>query len=262
MSVQSQQAQANQKVWEAWQAFWSSKLGQEVMAVETASLRPLLEELRGYHLLMIGSCPAGELLESSSIRHRMEWRPTTALADQPSCLVADPAALPLPDDSMDLVLLQHSLELFARPHALLKEAARVTLAKGELVILGFNPVSLWGLARRLPSFLQPQPLRQLKSADLIGQTKLADWLEFLDMQKESEQQLFHRPPCNRLSVQTRLRTWDLSLDQKNWPLAGIYLLRVTKRIGHPMKPQPAWKKRGWLPVQPVSSPTRNSLKNR
>lgn len=262
MSVQKQQAQVNQQVWKTWQTFWSSTLGQEVLAAETALLKPFLENERGYHLLMIGSCPANSLLETSGIRHTLEWRPAWELAEKESCLIADPAALPLPDDSMDLVILQHSLELFARPHALLKEAARVTLAKGELVILGFNPISLWGLARLLPSFMQAEPLRALKKADLISQAKLADWLEFLDLQKEVDHQLFHRPPCNRLKLQQKMRATDMRLDKKGWPLAGVYVLRIKKRIGSPLRPIPAWKKTGWLPVQPVSSPTRNSLKNR
>ncbi|SFB85594.1 Methyltransferase domain-containing protein [Marinospirillum celere] len=262
MSVQSQQAQLNQQVWQAWQTFWASTLGQEVLATETRMLKPLLENARGYHLLLLGSLPGEAILKDAGIRHHLEWRPSLEVAEKDSCLIADPAALPLPDDSMDLVILQHSLELFARPHALLKEAARVTLAKGELILIGFNPVSLWGLARMLPAFMQAEPLRNLKQADLISQAKLADWLEFLDLKKESEQQLFHRPPCNRLRIQQKLRSWDERLDNKDWPLAGIYLLRIKKRIGSPLRPIPAWKKTGWLPLQPVSSPTRNSLKNR
>jgi len=262
MSVQNQQTQVNLQVWKTWQTFWSSTLGQEVLAVETALLKPFLENERGYHLLVIGSCPAASFLETSGIRHTLEWRPALQLAEKESCLIADPAALPLPDDSMDLVILQHSLELFSSPHALLKEAARVTLAKGELVILGFNPVSLWGLARLLPGFMQAEPLRALKKADLISQAKLADWLEFLYLKKEVDHQLFHRPPCNRLRFQQKMRTLDQRLDKKGWPLAGVYVLRIKKRIGSPLRPIPAWKKTGWLPVQPVSSPTRNSLKNR
>lgn len=262
MSVQSQQVEQNHQVWQAWQTFWASTLGQEVIATETALLKPVLENARGYHLLLIGSTPAGDLFNEAGIRHHIEWRPSLSLAEKESCLIADPAALPLPDDSMDLVILQHSLELFAKPHALLKEAARVVLAKGELVLIGFNPISLWGLARMLPRFMQAEPLRNLKQANLVRQGKLADWLEFLDLKTESSQQLFHRPPCNRIKIQNQLRALDLKLDQKDWPLAGIYFLRIKKRVGSPLRPTPAWKKTGWMPLQPLSTRTRTSYKNR
>ncbi|WP_114416506.1 class I SAM-dependent methyltransferase [Marinospirillum perlucidum] len=262
MSVQKQQAQVNRDTWNTWQHFWQSPLGREVLGSEEALLQPLVEAARGYHLLLIGSCPGGGWIETTRIGQVIEWRPSLDLAEKESCVLADPAALPFPDDCMDLVILQHSLELFARPHALLKEAARVTLPKGELVILAFNPISLWGLTRLLPAFLQPEPLRLLKQADLISQAKMDDWLEFLDLNKEASYQLFHRPPCNRDALQQRLRSWDRKQDQRSWPLAGVYMLRIKKRIGSPLRPQPAWKKTGWMPAQPVSFPTRNSLKNR
>ena len=260
MHVQKQQSELNLQVWQGWQHFWNSILGQEVLATEQRWLKPLLEEQRGYHLLCLGSCPLQPLLKDSGIRHQLEWRPDVTLADHSSCLIADPAALPLPDDSMDLVLLHHSLELYSRPHALLKEAARVTLPKGELVVLSFNPFSLWGLTRILPAFMQAEPIRSLTEARFLSLAKMHDWLEFLDLQLEHQQQLFHRPPCNRQGLQQRLRHLDQRLDQKSWPFAGVYMLRIKKRIGSPMRPVGKLKKTGWLPVQPVSSPTRNSLK--
>lgn len=247
--------------WQGWQRFWASHLGQEVLAAEQALLQPLLENQQGYHLLSIGSLPAGDLFKSSAIRHRMEWRPSQETADHPGCLIADPCLLPLPDDSIDLVILHHALELFASPHALLKEAARITLPKGELMILGFNPYSLWGLSRLLPAGLQAEPVRALRGARFLAEPRLHDWLTFLDLHsEEASRHLFHRPPSNRKGLLQRLRNLDQRLDQRNWPLAAIYLLRVKKRIGSPLQRVVQQRSTGWLPVQTVSSPTRNSLK--
>ena len=256
---QASDSQANTLLWQNWQTFWASNLGQEVLRVEAELLSPIMEGLRGYHVLSVGSCPSKSLLASCTIKHQMEWRPSFATADHASCLIADPAHLPLPNDSMDLVLLHHSLELLARPHALLKEAARVTLPKGEMLILGFNPYSLWGLVKMLPKGLQAKPVQVLKSAEFISQSKLLDWFEFLDLKQEERQRVFHRPPCNRIKVLQRLATTDQKLDQKNWPLAGIYLLRIKKRVGSPLRPTEKAKSPSWLAAQPVVSPARSSL---
>lgn len=260
MHLQNSDTQANTHLWQSWQTFWNSNLGKEVLKVEAQLLSPIMESLRGYHVLSVGSCPSKPLLESCIIKHQMEWRPSFSVAEHASCLISDPSHLPLPNDSMDLVLLHHSLEFFARPHALLKEAARVTLPKGELLVLGFNPYSLWGLTRLLPKGLQAKPLQVLKSANFISQSKLLDWLEFLDLKQEERHLLFHRPPCNNQKVLQRLEKLDQRIDQKNWPLAGIYLLRIKKRVGSPLRPTEKAKSPSWLPAQPVTSPTRTSLK--
>ncbi|WP_051168027.1 class I SAM-dependent methyltransferase [Marinospirillum minutulum] len=257
---QALEAQTNTLTWQAWQTFWASHLGKEVLRVEAELLAPIMESLCGYHVLSVGSCPSKPLLASCTIKHQIEWRPNFELAEHTSCLIADPSHLPLPNDSMDVVLLHHSLEIFDRPHALLKEAARVTLPKGELLIIGFNPLSLWGLARLLPKSLQAEPLQVLKSAELLSQKKLQDWFEFLDLKQEACQQIFHRPACNNKKILTRLAELDQRLDKKNWPLAGIYLLRIKKRVGSPLRPKVAPKSTNWLSNQPVASPTRTSLK--
>lgn len=259
LDTQTLNNQANTQLWQTWQLFWDSHLGQAVLRAEAELLSPILEAQRGYHVLSVGACPAKPLLASCTIKHQMEWRPSFATADHASCLIADPAHLPLPNDSIDLVLLHHSLELLARPHALLKEAARVTLPKGEILILGFNPYSLWRLAQILPKNLQTKPLQVLKSARFISQNKLLDWFEFLDLKQEERQRVFHRPPCNRLNILQRLETLDQRLDKKNWPLAGIYLLRIKKRVGSPLRPELKKKSPSWLAAQPVVSPTRTSL---
>ena len=55
--------------------------------------------------------------------------------------LARPDALPLATDSVDALLLPHTLELHDNPHEVLREVARVLIPEGHVVVLGFNPVS-------------------------------------------------------------------------------------------------------------------------
>ena len=54
--------------------------------------------------------------------------------------------LPFDASSLDLVVLPHALELARDPHLALREVERVLVPEGRVVIVGFNPASLWGAA--------------------------------------------------------------------------------------------------------------------
>ena len=75
---------------------------------------------------------------------------TTArcLSTPRAALYCDFDALPFPDHSLDLVVLPHALELSRDPHLTLREVERVLVPEGRVMILGFNPASLWGLRQR------------------------------------------------------------------------------------------------------------------
>jgi SAM-dependent methyltransferase len=58
-------------------------------------------------------------------------------------------ALPFPNQSRPGGAAAHALELARDPHHTLREVERVLVPEGRVVILGFNPASLWGLRQRL-----------------------------------------------------------------------------------------------------------------
>jgi SAM-dependent methyltransferase len=68
--------------------------------------------------------------------------------DAGNALHCDFDALPFPNQSLDLVLLPHTLELARDPHDTLREVERVLVPEGRVVIVGFNPASLWGLRQQ------------------------------------------------------------------------------------------------------------------
>jgi SAM-dependent methyltransferase len=47
--------------------------------------------------------------------------------------------------------MAHALEFHDDPHQILREVERVLIPEGELIITGFNPISIWGLRQRLPN---------------------------------------------------------------------------------------------------------------
>jgi SAM-dependent methyltransferase len=85
--------------------------------------------------------------------------------------------LALAADSLDLVVLPHTLERSADPHACLREVERVLIPEGQVLITGLNPWSLWG-------WQQTRGVRQAGCAvqiraTLIGYRRLRDWLRLL-----------------------------------------------------------------------------------
>lgn len=84
-------------------------------------------------------------------RHR-ENADDAAEADPASgCRTVDvccsPGALPFGNDGVDGALLMHALDLCDRPHAVLRESARVLRSGGLLILQGLHPLSVYALRR-------------------------------------------------------------------------------------------------------------------
>ncbi|MEX2327058.1 MAG: methyltransferase domain-containing protein, partial [Pseudomonadales bacterium] len=121
--------------------WFESPLGQQVMKGQRAVLDQLLPGFFGYHFLQL-SIQQSPLFGASPIQQKM----TMGLSlDDESPFVGRATELPFENDSMDVVLLHHLLDFYDSPHDMLREIARVSIPMGHLVIVGFNPVSLWGL---------------------------------------------------------------------------------------------------------------------
>lgn len=152
--------------------------GRLVLRWERELLARLWTRFYGHTALVIGSW--GEHLPPFPAR----WRVETVGHDPElhSSALTDLRHLPLLDDSADLVILRHSLAFAPSPHQLLREADRVLSARGQMVILGLSPWSLWGMAARLP-------VRRLQMPDgvqRLGRTRLLDWLNLLNFRVEED----------------------------------------------------------------------------
>jgi len=154
----------------------SSVLGRQLLGAESEMLRGLLDDVFGLDLVQLGSWGGSrELLSQSRTRRQTVIAARAAQASGFEVdVVAELSQLPVQTASVDAVLLPHTLEFEADPHAVVREADRVLTGEGQLIVLGFSPASLWGLRAHGSRLGYPPGLRQM-----LGVGRVRDWLALL-----------------------------------------------------------------------------------
>lgn len=227
--------------------------GRVLLHWEQACLDRAVSDVFGYHALQLGM-PEMDGLRANRMPHR--WLASDSLAavqvlDMPPpddvgistlpsptsvALHCDFDALPFADHSLDLVLLPHALELARDPHQVLREVERVLMPEGRVMILGFNPASLWGLrqrvgrARRAIGLSRRRPLFLPRSGEFLNYWRLRDWLRLLSFELEGGRFGCYRPPV--VSPRWLERSaWMERLGERWWPVLGAaYFLVAVKRV--------------------------------
>jgi SAM-dependent methyltransferase len=211
----------------AFAEWLASEAGQAMLAEQRALLADVLVRAVGYHALQCGVGRAEYLLDATRIRRRHYLgRP----GDEGASLYADPASLPFANHSLDLVLLHHSLDFEANPHEVLRETTRSLIPGGTLVVVGFNPFSLWGLARlfRLGSGRLPWLARFLPAQ------RVHDWLGVLGLELEGYESGHYVLPLadsapRRFSLIARF-------GQRFWPRRGAFYILVARKRAAMIRP--------------------------
>src|ERR671935_2633872 len=124
--------------------WFSTPQGAYVLDWERVQFDSAVEDVFGFRAVQIG-LPEVDFLRQNRIPFRF------SLALEPgAAIAADPLQLPLASQSVDLVALPHVMEFHANPHEVLREAERVLMPEGQIVISGFNTASLWRLRQLMP----------------------------------------------------------------------------------------------------------------
>lgn len=206
----------------------------------------LVADVFGYHALQLG-LPRLQGLRANRMPHR--WlavgRQPDADVPETPVLWADAVALPFGPASLDLVLMPHTLERSIDPHAALREAARVLVPEGRLIISGVNPWSLWGLRRarmQLSRRLGARgPLFVPEVRELLSPWRLRDWLRLLEFEVESVSLGCFRPAIGGGVWLERMR-WMDRLGPHAWPMFGAgYVVVAVKRVPGMRLLEPAWR---------------------
>ncbi|MCM2130823.1 methyltransferase domain-containing protein [Larsenimonas rhizosphaerae] len=226
-------------------SFWAGVTGQHLLKNQRAVLGPRLESLRGQRALELSCVP---IFPAAHVMNQViHWAPSVSQASSLSTLVCSPSALPLEDEAMDLVVVHHLLEMTDEPHAVLREATRVTSDSGRLFLLGWCPSGVrWWKARlkgRQRAVMSPARGRSVQ--------QLTDWLAFVDFRVEQVHYCNFSPS---LRQRGRLETVGR---RYNCPLGADTLIIEACRQSVPVRPIPVRDRmRTWLPSSLSGAGTR------
>ena len=231
--------------------WWPSPAGRYLLAWEQAQIDAWVSDLFGYNALQLG-WPVLSALQANRMPHRWLALPTAGGPDAlGAAMVCDPAALPLAPASLDLLVLPHALEGSADPHQVLREAERVLVPDGRLIIAAFNPNSWWGMQHTRARWCDRLGVRAFgadrpfvpETGEFIGAWRLRDWLRLLGFEIEHE-----RRGCYAPAVQSerwlQRHAWMDRMGPRWWPFLGaVQMVVAVKRVRGMRLLGPAWKPR-------------------
>ncbi len=212
--------------------WFSTAQGRYVLEFELGQFDLATEDVFGFCAVQVG-LPGIDFLR----RNRISFRFNLAL-EPGAAVAADAIQLPLASQSIDLLVLPHVLEFHSHPDQVLREAERVLRAEGQLVISGFNTLSLWRLRQIFASRASGSPW----DARFVGLLKLREWLRLLGFELNGGRFGCYAPPFASADWLGRSRFME-SAGARWWPhLGGVYVVRAIKRVHGMRLVTPAWRR--------------------
>ena len=213
--------------------WFDSEQGKYVLDWELAQFDSAVDDIFGYHALQIG-LPEIDFLRENRIPHK-----TVIGVDEGAAVRSRPWELAVATNSVDLVLLPHVLEFSEHAHQILREAERVLMPDGSIVISGFNPVSLWGVKHAFGFKSDHYPWR----GKMIGLIRLRDWLKLLSFEQSGGRFGCYAPPFKSARWLERWKFMEKA-GERWWPIAGgAYVVRAIKRTVGMRLVMPSWRER-------------------
>ncbi len=209
---------------DALRGWYRLPLGRMLAEAELEALAAQLPTLFGYHLLVIDPPWEYCALKDSRIPHHV-IQSVEPLTQPRADLAGHTESWPILTDSVDAIVLPHTLELSTDPHQVLREADRSLIPDGHLVILGFNPYSLWGLRRMLSRKGKRMPW----GARFQSLSRLKDWLGLLGFDTLHSHYLFQRPPVQNKRFLEKLYASRPARSEGRRLLSATYILVARKR---------------------------------
>jgi SAM-dependent methyltransferase len=233
--------------------WYLAETGQYLFAEIEARINPILSTTFGYYSLQIGCHGmAARLQESCRVKHQFTLDELASGAE----VEANPSMLPVASDSVDLVILMHHLSNTGEPHSVLREAFRILIPEGKLVIIDFNPVSLWGLRHVCQSWLEHVPF----TGHLYTARRIDDWMRLLGFDQDRHIRVGYLPPIQRPSIFRHLRWLEKSMRNLLPALGAVNLLVYSKNIAPLTPARHRWVARKILPGKIVRPSVGRSMK--
>lgn len=210
--------------------FLRSPQGRYVLAWEQQHLDRAVSDIFGYHALQLG-LPEVDALRENRMPLRLCAADRRREEGDGGCtlrVLNRYEELPFATQSIDLVVMPHILEFATEPHQVLREVDRVLVPEGQVVITGFNPLSLWGLRQFLTRLgMEPYLPRE---GQFIALPRIKDWLKLLSFEVNRGRFGCYLPWVRSDRWLQRWRFMDRAGDRW-WPVLGsIYMVTAVKRV--------------------------------
>lgn len=221
-------------------AWLRSPLGARLYALERKLTGEALAQVFGWQLLQIGIWGEDDGLIADARTQRksvLGWHgPRDSSQESRPMIRSRTDCLAVASDSVDAVLLPHTLEYEPDPHEILREVGRILSGEGHLVVLGFRPMSAWGMRHLFARHGFPSGTERL-----ISEGRLRDWLKLLGFEiVDSRRYLFALPWGSTSSPEGFFER----AGSRAWPFfAGGYMLKARKRVYAVTPIRPRWRLR-------------------
>lgn len=217
--------------------WFATPQGNYVLSREQAYFDRTVSDIFGFNALQMG-LPEHDFLCTSRIPLRLNNADVLFIQTE----------LPFECNSLDLLLLPHSLEFSETPHQILREVERVLMPEGNLIISGFNPLSLWGLNRACEKN-QGYPW----CGEFIALARLKDWLALLGFEVVGGRFAAYAPPFQQTKWLERFAFMEAAGDRWWAVSGGVYFVHAIKRVPGMRLIKPRWNEglvSKLLPVTP------------
>ncbi len=128
-------------------AWFKSAQGSLVAQAFTDELKSTSHLKSGSYLLQLGL--GGDNIWLPALNYRHHWIATPASTHKKNTLLSDIHALPFEKNSIDCIIAPLTIEALMHGKLPIDEIDRILKPMGLIIILGINPISLWGLALSL-----------------------------------------------------------------------------------------------------------------
>src|SRR5215218_10623747 len=224
--------------------FYTSPLGAVTRRFVGRAIDRFWGPLTGLRVLSLGYAPPYLSAVKNDSERTLAFMPANqGVVNWPSSgasasALVDPLMMPLPDASIDRVLVVHALETVESPSELLHEIWRILTPGGRIIVVAPNRRGVWARMDTTP-FGQGQPFSRSQLKSLMRQTLFSPegWAETL-----------YVPPLRNRFLLRSASAWERVGIGFNLPFAGLHVVEATKQLYRAVTVRPVRRAARTAPV--------------
>lgn len=213
--------------------WFKTPVGRRMLAQQIELIDQCRREYKGKVMLQVSG--AGKPLLGKASHKRLKsvlslgipGKRDQEMSDYP-VVVTDLDALPFDEGAVDFLVLHHVLEFSDDPHAVLREAARVLSPQGHMLIICFNPYSLFGLRKSMQLIVR----KAIPWAHHgLSRGRISDWLKLMNCEPLNVAYGFYSFPIQSEWLLRYTDRLDSFLSNHGLFGGGFYMVHACKQVG-------------------------------